>query len=1338
MNQEMTENKESATSDFEKICYCILCRETYLKKDVNSHMLSILHHGALENIKGKDLVHWCSLCKVSSKGLSEYAKHIAKQSHKDRLRNPSPRSKPLCLEHELGAQFMSVVLKRNKELNRIFKKKRNKNRKKSKKMEAQLNPKKQKAQKMSKPEGDKASKQAKVKGLKQDKLKTQKQQSEKQAKDQPQQGTQAQPSTGQLVRNKENQLVRKSEILAPSQSATPPCQKGAFSAPRPTPFCTQNFDLTTDDLPPNGAIHFEQMQSIPGSVHAPVSTSEPSSQVGSETGRIRSVDVTVMLRHIRRALREKKLRKHRHLNRTPAQTQGGNNMGSEKGIPTQTQNTKCEKSASFISTSSSPLGSSTKGVASAQPLHSLPKAKESRNSQVTEEAVPRLGTLVPLGSIKMDATQHTGKLCTPELNLATARRTQKGEVGDGAGLKPKLQKLLSSTGSQKNVNLNKICQQADCKKLEKVKGMSSLGIKLGNPTSETKSLVMDEDQDCPLTDGFQWESIFPDNKTNSTVPSQPLPRATPSHDISSEPLAGAARRGPEISKEPTAGAPEIQSRDSKSLQTPQPVCVKKELGREQYGDASVDNEHSESKKRKKKKQKTDSELCQDGKKQKVTSNSENCHPSVDNVHVDQLLAVSLREEELCGSIETLDASLIQARNALQAAYSEVQRLLLIKQQVTTEITNLRARRIEILQGMQGAGAAVPTTSTQQTLLPPPIPAAPSSPFVSLTPIHLSTLPVLNPAPFPPVVLPVKKEPVSNPAPSISPVFSRQPTNPASATVNLPERAPPAGVPTEHRESTNQLKGKLGEGPNKTQSKEGAIRAMSAADDQSSTASSTSDSEESEDEAISRGQGDPSTGQEKDQRNGNDDEDSDCYVNTASVESHTRTKMAVVAIDDSDVEDEPEAPAQQSSGPLEVQHKQVNMESSTQTTRLMEDSKDKLELQNSNHVKINLPPDTMKFQSASSQPAPLPEEEELWVGSFKGHSGPVHDLQIYSNMLFTCSGDNTARAYCLVTRRCMKVFTGHMNKVNCLLVSAVPKMPARLITGSSDQTIRCYSIKRKNCLEQISLPDRVLCLHIHIRWNILYAGLANGSVVSFELKTLRQLNVFECHGPRGVSCLGTSREGARRLLLVGSYDSTISVRDAKSGLLLRSLEGHTKTVLCMKVVNNLVFSGSSDTSVHAHNIHTGQLVSIYKGHGHAVTSLAVLGKVMVTACLDKLVRVYELQSHDRLQVYGGHNEMVLCMAIHKSMIYTGCYDGTLNAVKLNLMQNYRCWWQRCSLIFGVKEHLLRHLLSDHGNPDGPKFTCRWKGCDTFFKPQGKSHELHCHMQSHIETDSDLES
>ncbi|XP_074005241.1 zinc finger protein 106 isoform X10 [Numenius arquata] len=371
---------------------------------------------------------------------------------------------------------------------------------------------------------------------------------------------------------------------------------------------------------------------------------------------------------------------------------------------------------------------------------------------------------------------------------------------------------------------------------------------------------------------------------------------------------------------------------------------------------------------------------------------------------------------------------------------------------------------------------------------------------------------------------------------------------------------------------------------------------------------------------------------------------------------------------------------------------------------------------------------------SSEPG---EDEEPTEGSFEGHLAAVNAIQIFGNLLYTCSADKTVCAYNLVSRKCVAIFEGHTSKVNCLLVTQTNGKSAALYTGSSDHTINCYNIKTRECMVQFKLEDRVLCLHS--RWRILYAGLANGTVVTFSIKNNKQVDTFECHGPRAVSCLATAQEGARKLLVVGSYDCTISVRDARNGLLLRTLEGHSKTILCMKVVNDLVFSGSSDQSVHAHNIHTGELVRIYKGHNHAVTVVNILGKVMVTACLDKFVRVYELQSHDRLQVYGGHTDMIMCMTIHKSMIYTGCYDGSVRAVRLNLMQNYRCWWHGCSLIFGVVDHLKQHLLTDHTNPNFQTLKCRWKNCDAFFTSRkGSKQDAVGHIERHAEDDSRIDS
>ena len=69
--------------------------------------------------------------------------------------------------------------------------------------------------------------------------------------------------------------------------------------------------------------------------------------------------------------------------------------------------------------------------------------------------------------------------------------------------------------------------------------------------------------------------------------------------------------------------------------------------------------------------------------------------------MDQLLAVSLREEELSGSLQAVDNSLVHARAALQAAYIEVQRLTVVKQQVNTADT-LRPADLSVLPLLEGS------------------------------------------------------------------------------------------------------------------------------------------------------------------------------------------------------------------------------------------------------------------------------------------------------------------------------------------------------------------------------------------------------------------------------------------------------------------------------------------------------------------------------------------------------------------------------------------------------------------------------------------------------------
>jgi len=1118
----------------------------------------------------------------------------------------------------------------------------------------------------------------------------------------------------------------------------------------------------------------------------------------------------------------------------------------------------------------------------------------------------------------------------PNLNIARRVRnvdeSRRGEAEKESGLKPTVRQLISSFGSR-NVNWEQVYQEVR-KKQEQGKGMPRFGIEMVPCDQEDHS---QEEEDIALLEGFQWESLADSGTASlpvasarkrclsessiapsySQFPSKTSGEMASPRDALQWPDRRSSEEPPSLHKDSPQQdggqmSGQCEARPLKQTEGSLKGAVKALQGSVTLiGDSSSGTELYDAQGTGKKRRAAGDipnpevpSLERTNKRRKIKSKKE-------RLQVDQLLAVSLREEELSGSLQALDNSLVHARAALQAAYIEVQRLMLVKQQMNEEMSTLRNKRIELLKGMQGgiAESTAPVKVKEEKMDPVPFesqsslnssvsdvavssqasqpPHCASTPPITtvfikqepLSPVHISseTDPMEIPAPCahsttPELPLPLAADLQPDPAHNcqVSPErrlefykTNREPTpesfgapaeskqssccgvhvmeGASQATTDTltpssdckpPSGAESSGCSVQVMEKACQATRDTLTPPSDCKPPSGVFLSSRRSSDDASVAGAPASSVPAalvvplspselrsskrvrklkKRRVLKKAQG-------TDQPESSDTEDEGMTTRPRRIRtrrrpscgSHVSTSTPPVADEDGDREMEANGKVsvmiEVTSDPLSLASKLeqvdtdstldmveltpavdvVNIESSeaeagmeaiSASQEAQMDSKtqtpvagpapasspdtSRAEPQNlacnevtstsemdvSTAVKplhdgdIQMPLTLPKMLKASSDVSSDAGEDYMPTeGTFEGHQEAVNAMQVHDGLLYTCSGDRTVKAFDLVSHKCVAVFEGHSSKVNSLLVSAGPTLPQRLYSGSSDQTIRCYSLKTMECEQQFSLSDRVLCLHN--RWKVLYAGLANGTVVTFNLKTNKQLDEFDCHGPRAVSCLASAQEGARKVLLVGSYDSSISVRDAKNGLLLRTLEGHTKTVLCMKVVNDLVFSGSSDQSVHAHNIHTGELVRIYKGHSHAVTVVAVLGKVMVTACLDKLVRIYELQSHDRLQVYGGHKDMVMCMAIHKSMIYTGCYDGSVQAVRLNLMQNYRCWWHGCSMIFGVREHLQQHLVNDHSNASLLK--CRWKNCDEVFGGRSCSKQgIPMHMQKHADEEAELE-
>ncbi|XP_047657917.1 uncharacterized protein LOC125139072 [Tachysurus fulvidraco] len=311
--------------------------------------------------------------------------------------------------------------------------------------------------------------------------------------------------------------------------------------------------------------------------------------------------------------------------------------------------------------------------------------------------------------------RSVGKAEASKPNLKAARGIRTSQKPCQAAktpvLKPVLQKLISSKSSQWRFNWKEMYQEATHRKLQREKGLPRFGIELVSP------LPPDPREEglepFELDEGFQWASIECDTVTlpcSVGCPSEDADRrdlriSSTNHtswtteekrtDVGENPSTSGTSRSPELVAdrlESTEPDDDIASetRDLARWQNATPresaVCVKTEKMSDYSKEPALET--------------TDQDtipLVPNAQTQIKEEIQDFPLTDTPKSQVNELLVISLREVELCGSLEDVDRRLLRAQAALQTAFMEVQRLQMMKQEVTAEMSSLRGKRINILR-----------------------------------------------------------------------------------------------------------------------------------------------------------------------------------------------------------------------------------------------------------------------------------------------------------------------------------------------------------------------------------------------------------------------------------------------------------------------------------------------------------------------------------------------------------------------------------------------------------------------------------------------------------------
>ncbi|KAG0260895.1 hypothetical protein BG011_001549 [Mortierella polycephala] len=191
-------------------------------------------------------------------------------------------------------------------------------------------------------------------------------------------------------------------------------------------------------------------------------------------------------------------------------------------------------------------------------------------------------------------------------------------------------------------------------------------------------------------------------------------------------------------------------------------------------------------------------------------------------------------------------------------------------------------------------------------------------------------------------------------------------------------------------------------------------------------------------------------------------------------------------------------------------------------------------------------------------------------TLKGHRDLVNKVQIYKkSMIISASDDTTVKLWDIATRTCLRTFTGHVGRVQCLQTSgeALISILANRNRGARNRLGAIENGQRSPAHDSGSDGETRTMMPI-----VVTGGLDNTLKV-WNVETGECLNTLFGH-EEGVWSLAFDK----LRIVSGSLDKTLKVWDTESGECLYTLSGPEGAVTCVGLSDTKVAGGSCDGSV----------------------------------------------------------------------------------------------------------------------------------------------------------------
>ncbi|XP_030854610.1 uncharacterized protein LOC763525 isoform X2 [Strongylocentrotus purpuratus] len=296
-------------------------------------------------------------------------------------------------------------------------------------------------------------------------------------------------------------------------------------------------------------------------------------------------------------------------------------------------------------------------------------------------------------------------------------------------------------------------------------------------------------------------------------------------------------------------------------------------------------------------------------------------------------------------------------------------------------------------------------------------------------------------------------------------------------------------------------------------------------------------------------------------------------------------------------------------------------------------------------------------------------------------GYVINMYIIEDKLYACISDSRFIIFNLATNKIdaeEDLALGNIKHFELWRDTTANKMVAFASDGS--RNLVQFDVKAKEFLQTLVLGKEITCLHV--KWNSLYAGLADGEIANINVQKSKVSWYYSCTPSFAVTAMSSTLEGGMGLLITASEDRTVTLRRASDGLLLRSLDGHSDVVTHLQVQGCRVLAMARNNTVLIHDLETGETIRRVK-HQTKMACCVMSGDTLAVAGYTGNVYYYKIK------------------------LFLGIRDGFIDVIPLYPSIVYQCEWSHCISRFLRLDALKTHLQHIHIRRSARQ--CLWKTC-----------------------------